>query len=329
LTGRRSTTGSKPSTQPPPKRAAGLCTRWVIILILEGRTNPYIRAALARDDLPCPIDAELDGLRAEHLARGFKPKSPKNTPLLQKLGVAPFFPRTPEAEEALVLLREPRVREIVEAGVIVGVPVPAIVQTLRVYLKRKVSPAAIDLFRSVFFDVSAVMRAQLRVLVHARVRLAVMRAVADPEDEVAAGRAVAADARSVAVSLPSSFLGWASVLMAAGYAPGRRDLAEVIGHMESVAVVRASEAMLRGEPEDERRAEAFVGIVQRLHQIRGSVVTPESEIVKKLNAFRVQTTTETLPTIAELRAGGDDVTIDVAPPLADSDAVDVCGTEVG
>jgi hypothetical protein len=106
-----------------------------------------------------------------------------------------------EAEQAVALLRHARGRELTEAGLIAGVPTGAIAQTLRTYLHHEVSSAAITLFASTFFDASAVALSQLRAMVRTRVRIAVAR-VADPEDEAALRRAIAADARTVAVALP-------------------------------------------------------------------------------------------------------------------------------
>jgi hypothetical protein len=296
-------------------RPAGLCGRWVIVLVLNGNDNDAVRAALAGDDLPCPSVAELDTIRAACRPKGFKLKSARGAAVLEQLGITPFVPKTtPEAEEALGILRQPRARELVEAGLIAGVPAKAIVQTLQMYLQYEVSPEVIGLYASAFFDTNAVSRSQLRPLVQARVRIAVGR-VSDPEDDVTVQRAIASDARTVAMSLPSSPLSWASILMAAGHAPGRHDLALVIGQIENVATLRVAESLLRGSPGDERRAESFASVLRTIREIRETVATPSQELGKKLMSFRIQHEVKAMPTVAQLREGGDEVTVDIGPPL--------------
>jgi hypothetical protein len=300
---------------PRTLRPVGLCTRWLLVLLLRGQSNDAIHAALVADDLPCPTDAELDHLRTEHVPKPFRPTSAKHKSLLVKLGIAPFFQNTPEAEQALVLLREPRARELVEAGLIVGVPQTAIEQTLPALGQLALSSAAIELYEKIFFDVSAFTRAQLRVLVHARVRTAVMRMASHPEDEPAARRAIDSDARSVAMALPASPLAWSAVLMALGHAPSKFDLARVVRQMESLAVQRVSDALLRGGADDDRRAVGYIGVLEKISTIRAAVVPPDAALLNKMSVLRLRHDTQTLPTVGDLRAAGNEVTVDMGPPL--------------
>lgn len=305
-----------------PQRAlqpVGLCTPWVLVLLLQGQSNNAVRAALLADDLSCPSDEVLDRLRTEQVPKAFKPR--KHKALLEKLGVAPFFHKTTEAEQALALLRDPRARELVEAAIITGVPRGDVEKTLTMYKQLPVSVGAIELYERTFFDVGAFTRAQLRVLVFARVRAAVMRMVADPEDEAAARRAIEADARSVAIALPSSPLAWAAVLVAAGHPLGRFDLPRVVGQMEDLAARRVSEALLRGGPDDERRAVSFVSVLEKVSTIKTAVVPPQAALLKHFSALRLRTSTVKLPTVTELCA--DRVTVDMGPasgPLGDENA---------
>ena len=310
---------SKPSAQPPPLRPSGFCGRWVVVLLLQGNDNDAVRALLAADDLPSPSDIELDALRARYFPRGFKLRSAKGVALLEQLRVASFLPMTSDAERALALLREtPRARELVEAGLTVGVPSKAIAQTLQMQLKYEASPEVIGLYASVFFDTAAMSRGQLRVAVYERVRVGVMRTVADPDSDELIQRAIVADARVVATTLPGTPLAWSAVLISLGFSPGRRELADVIGEMESLAVVRAGESLLRGQPGDEHRAESFTNVLAKLHAIRETVVTPESQLAKQLTSFRVLHQVEPMRTVAQLRANGGEVTVDMGPPVVES-----------
>jgi hypothetical protein len=124
--------------------------------------------------------------------------------------------------------------------------------------------------------------------------------------------------------LPATPLAWSAVLMSLGYAPKPLELADVIGQMESLAVVRAGESLLRAEPGDERRAEAFVGVLEKIHAIRETVISPESELTRKLTSFRVLHDNKRLASVQELRARGDEVSVDVlGPPVVQADAEDL------
>jgi len=321
VTRRASTVAKKAPPPLPTLRSVGLCTRWVLTLLFQGYKNDAVRAALGADDLPCATDAELDAMRAAYVPKKFKLKSPTNAALLKQLGIAPFVERTAEAEEAHIILRQPRVREFVEAGLIAGVPVRAIAETLKAYPKYEASPAAIAHYHNMLFDTLAMSRGQLRIAVRERVRIAVARMVKGDEDEVTVRRAIDTDARCVAVSLPCTPLAWSAVLMSLGYA-GRQELTDVIGQMESLAVVRAGESLLRGEPGDERRAEAFVGVLQKIHETRATVISPESQLTKELVSFRLRHEVKPLKTIEQLLAPGDERAVDMGPPLTEAGDVD-------
>jgi hypothetical protein len=184
---------------------------------------------------------------------------------------------------------------------------------LSTHLHHEVTPRAIETYRQTFFNTSAVVRAQLKVLVEARVRLAVRRAISGEDDEVAARRAIAADARTVASALPSSPIALQAVFLALGLSPGRQELGEVIKQMETLAVIRAGQALLRGEPDDERRAEAFTGVLRQVQAIKEMVVVPDAELQKKLTSISLMTDKRPVVTAAQLLAQGQMVTVDVAP----------------
>ena len=307
-------------SHPPSVRSMSLHRRWVLLGIVEGESNTAIRASLEADALFCPSDAQLDGFRAYHRPRGFKSRSSKAAALYDGLGIRPFVDETHEAKQALVLLRQPRPREMLEAGLIGGLPCRAISQALAVYLKCQASPTAIALFQTMFCDTTAMSRSQLRVEVNHRVRLAVERAAAPDANPALVERAVAEDARSVAASLPATPLSFSAILLAAGLSPGRRELGAFIDQMASLATVRLSECLLRDAWGDERRAEAFVGVLAKLHQLREAVVTPSAELAKKLQTFQLGHDPAPMRTLAQMREAGDAVTVDLGPPLRESHA---------
>jgi hypothetical protein len=291
--------------------------RWLQALVLQDHPNALVRRLLENDDLPAPTDDELDSLRVS-LARpkNFDPRSRSHKPslaLVRELELEPIFRDVSEWREAVAVLRHPRERELVEAGLIIGVPTTALAATVCSQLHGNVSAGGILLYSRMLFDTSCVVRAQLKVLVQARVRLAVERAVTSEQDEVSARRAVLADARTVAVSLPASPLAWSAVLLSLGISPSRVELSQVVDRMAELAAVRAGSSMLRGEDGDERRAETYANIVEKMRQVRESISTPDDDLQKKLAHFTIVTDTKPIVTAAQLLAQGDGVTVDMMP----------------
>jgi hypothetical protein len=301
----------------PPVPSASLHHRWTLALVVQGQRNEAVRRHLERDDLPSPADSELDEMRAAYpLPKAFKPRDEKHAAsvaFLGKLGLEPLFRSNADVEQAFTLLRRHRSREAVEAALIAVVPATVIVELLRVHVHHDVAPSAIETYRRFFFDTHAVNRSQLRVLVEGRVRLAVQRAVAGDDDTVAARRAVAADARMQACALSSSPIALYGVLLALGYSPGRPEIGELLRQMEALSAIRAGQALLRGEVDDERRAASYAAVLRSVAEIKEMVVMPDMEIQKKLRTLALRTNDTPLLTVDELRARGEGVTTDIAP----------------
>jgi hypothetical protein len=266
--------------------------------------------------LPCPEDIELAAMRAEYPPpRGFKPHDEKHAPsvaFLQYVGLESLFRKSPDADQAVGILRRPASRQFVEALLIVGVPTAAIAETLNVYVHHKVSPKAVEIFRKFMFNVRAVGRAELALLVQARVRLALERA-SSGADAKAVRRAIANDARTVACSLPATRLSCQAVLLKLGFPPGRTKLAEALDQLESLAAIRTGEAMLRGDPDGAREATAYAGVLRQVRDVKETVAIPDLELQKQLRAFVLKTEDKPLPTVAELQTASVGVTVDLMP----------------
>jgi hypothetical protein len=285
--------------------------------LVERRSNALIRRLLENDDLPAPTDDELDSLRASlALPKNFNPRSKTHEPsvaLVRELELEPIFRDVSEWRETLTLLNRPRARELVEAGLVIGVPPTALAAMVHSQLHHNVSADAIILYTRFFFDTNDVVRSQLKVLVQARVRLAVRRVVTSDEEDVSARRAVMADARTLAVSLPASPLAWASVLLALGLSPSRLELSQVVDRMTELALVRAGTAILRGDEGDERRADSYASIVEKMRQVRETIAMPTDDLQKKLTRMNLVTDATPIVTASELLARGDNVAVDLMP----------------
>jgi hypothetical protein len=196
------------------------------------------------------------------------------------------------------------------------VPPEAVIQTLDTLLHHRMSLRALQLYVSSFFDVDSVGRAQLRLLVQGHVRLAVVCAVPGTDDDALVRRAISNDARVVAVSLPHSGSAWAAVSLSLGIMPPKRQLSAVVEELTRLAGARAGQALARGGRDDERRAESYVDVMQRLVEIQDSVRSPSDSLAQTLLS-RIKLTQDDKPliTMDALVAQGDEVApLEMGPP---------------
>lgn len=324
---------SKPARTPPlpPARLAPrLDFVWLRFLIASGFSDAHVLRLLANDDLPTLSDVELSALRAEVVPpKGFAPLDPEHGPsttFMVANGITPFFRNTDVAVEALRILRSSRPREMVEAAILCAVPRAIVVRLLARHVRCEASEDGVALFEEAFFNVGSVSRSLLRPLVRARVELHLDRSI-PREDPRARRRAVSADARSVASSMPSASATWHAVTMSLGWLPRKQDLEIALGEIEQVAIVRASETLMQGRPEAERRALALVAVVEKTRAIRAVLEPPEKGLADAL-AAHIMRDERRLPTLGDLVAQGDQVgTIDAGPAATVTTAAETSESE--
>ncbi len=292
--------------------------RFIEALLLEGHSPAFIERVLGNADLPVPTVAELDSIRSglPPTPKAFKPRVASHKPsagYIARLGLLSYFRETPEWQQARAVLAAPRVREVVESGLVLSVPLDQAGHIVRLQLRHHVSPGALALYGAMFLDVSSLARSQLRVVVRERARLAVLRVHGDDAAEEAIARAVEADARVLATTLPSSKLAWGSVLLQLGFQPNRIDLANVIDHVADVAAVRAGTMVLRGAPGDEEVADRYTHVLATMKNVRATINAPDLELHQALAKFTLKTDDRPVMTVAQLRARGDEVSTGSMP----------------
>ncbi len=159
---------------PPPSTPTGiggafrlLHQRFILAQLLMGATNAAVRTMLEREDLDDVDDAALKRLRGGLAPpKKFNVRNQKHQPslgYLDQVGIRELLHRTPEAEQALDILRNPRAREIIEVGLIVQAPLGALVAHLPKE-KLSVGPTSIELLERLVWSGRAFDRAALRGL---------------------------------------------------------------------------------------------------------------------------------------------------------------------
>jgi hypothetical protein len=224
--------------------------------------------------------------------------------------------RTKDADEAKLILRTPKAREIVEVGLILWVPLGEITYQLG-KLGVSSSERAIELFERFYWNTSAFDRGSLRTILEIRaVRRAQRRAVDDAE-RTAALRAARSDARILAVSLPNTPFSWFLVLGRLGHTVHVRE-DKVLAELRAHAEFRALESTMLAGPGDEKRAAAFTSIVRDAHELHQQVAPPDAALREGLGNFvRLRTNPSKVPNIHELSDGNH--TVELMPKEENND----------
>lgn len=303
-----------PQTLAPVRLTPRLDWRWVRYLVASGQSDAQIERALANDNLPPVSNGDLASLRAEMVApKPFKPGDEGHQlsqTFLRTHGLSTLFLRAEERDSAVGILRSPRHREVVEAALIVGVPETALCRLLAERVGFQTTVEAVRCFAETLFDHTAVTRAELRVLMHDRIRQELGRIVTD---RAGLRRAISSDARAVAVAVAGSRFGWSVVALRFGWSSSMK-LSASVKELENLAIVRAGEALMRGRRDDERRALAFVSVLEKARAISDTLTEPTENLA---HSFAVTMDARRLPTIADLIEAGDEVgTLEVGPVVS-------------
>jgi hypothetical protein len=199
-----------------PRAPAELHAKWVLWLILCGRSNAEIGRMLADDALPCPPPSALNGRRsANRPPRGFSIRPPFNPDTefyLRMLRLDRLALGAHEARGALRVLHAPRLRELVETGLIVNAARSAIAGAARERLGTTIESEAIESFEDIFFRLELLTRGQLEIAVEDRVRVCLSKAASKDTDAGTFAQALGTDPRVLASTARRSAKSWPAIL---------------------------------------------------------------------------------------------------------------------
>lgn len=220
---RRNPTKSSLRKNAKPLKLPRLDLVWLKFLIVSGKNNEQIRAQLVADVLPDVTDVELDEYRHALAPTVQLEVGTTHLPsivFLYKHNLRVFYDSDPrELDSLLGLLRSHGERELVETGVLAGVPPYAIKHVLRKHFgNENATDTTILNYRRTFFDIAAVPSTQLIALVEARVRQSVVHRVGVDAPQLTS-HAVARDRRVIAATMPNRQLAWSATLIGLGLPP--------------------------------------------------------------------------------------------------------------
>lgn len=294
----------------PPRRVARLDLTFLQALVLAGRSFEYIERVLENSDLPPTSSEELASIReALGPPKNLKPNAASHKPsvaYLDRVGLSEYFRNSPKWREAKAILESPKARELTEAAILAWAPDAQIIALLRMQA-HGTSLGGLRVYERFFFNVNSVSRSELRVLVGARVRQCILRVLGADAHEDAMKEAIEADGRTVAASLPAAVLRWPSVQLSLGCAVPNLKLAPALDDVVNLAAIRSASMVLRGRPGDEQIAERYSSVLERLQRVRETLSEPDEDLYRKLRKIQIRHETSSVVTVAELRAGGGQV----------------------
>jgi hypothetical protein len=156
------------------------------------------------------------------------PFSPSTRTYLFVLRLYDLATGTNETRRALEAMHMPRVRELVESSLLVGVPAASIANAVWQLLGFTISREAITEFAALLFRTEVVTAAQLKIAVEDRVRVGLRMAASSETDPASLARALAGDPRVFATSVPAMPASWPTVLGKIGFDVRSRAVQQVL-----------------------------------------------------------------------------------------------------
>jgi hypothetical protein len=208
-----------------PRAAAELHGRWTTWLLLQGASNSAVRRKLADIGLPCASPSELNRRRQElSPPRDFTTAPPftfATKTFLEQLRLWRVAEGTSDVHRAMGVLRTPVVREIVETGLLLGVPHATIADSVQELAGWSLWPEQVEAFAALYFRMEVLTRGQLRIAIENRVRAELARVVTTDTSPAVIAGALAADVRVAAANQPPVPASWPKLLTDARLAPAR------------------------------------------------------------------------------------------------------------
>jgi hypothetical protein len=270
--------------------------------------NPDIKGILEFAHLDFLGDWYVNKLRAElKPPTPFRPLDQNHAPssaFLYKENLRRIFFPDKHGVRAFELLKNARVKEFVEAMLVVGVQPGAIANKVRKKFNFRIEAADVERYTSFFWDIELLTMTEFRALLHFRnVQMAMH---SDPEIRAQAGavkKASYKDAVATAAEMPSSQLSAVAIMLQLGTMPSKLDLQFALGQTSHVMAVRMVEALSKDGLNDPRKVLDYTSAWKNLVEIGKELIPPDEDLHKRLATISSKSDDADIPTIHELSKG--------------------------
>ena len=290
--------------------------------------NKYIEELAAQLKLDYLGDWYIQWLRERVLPP--KPFYPENEEhgasfrFMQREGLYRAFQPDKYYDEALRILAKPRWRELVEAMACAGAPNDIIAHAVRVRMRGSMHEESIRLYKHFFWNIDLLESMEMRALLELRNSGHLAKDDVSTQRQFLAIRSLRhTDPRSVASRLPSTPLAGILAQMEMGVMPRKIDLGEVVERTLEAAILRTHAAVLQGGPMGAQLSAGFSMTAEAMGRLRQLVVNPEDKLREDLRKIGVATTSNKVPTVAQLTGGNHTVNVMPEPVEVETTAEEV------
>lgn len=230
---------------------------------------------------------------------------------VERLGLGELLPASDGVRRARVLLREPRVRTIVESLLLVSAS-PSMVASTLAADGFTCAPADIAVYERCYFDVRHADRTEIRLWLEHDARLRARRLSPDDDSTRTSLRILRADPRFAAVNLPRSPASTAVVVTALGCRAGV-DVDRALEAIEGLAAARGLEVALSGRHGSEHALGALLKVLRDVHDLRHDRTSGDAAIKGVIDKLKIVTDPKPLPLLSDLSGGHHTTEIHAAP----------------
>jgi hypothetical protein len=235
---------------------------------------------------------------------------PASLRFLIREGIRTLFHPTQATKTALRILSTPRAKEFTEAMLLSHAPPAAIAARMPAF---RATTEAVEEYKKHFWNIEALTATQMRMLLSMELDQNVGES--DPavtrDMKRALKNASYRDPRKLAADLPYTPLTAVMSQMRMGVMPNRLELSEIMKGAQAMASLRLYEAILYGGPKDSMVALNFSTVVKHMTEALETVVKPDENLRKDLQAIALRTDAAPVPSIHQLSGGNH--TVDMQP----------------
>jgi hypothetical protein len=195
---------------------------------------------------------------------------------------------------ALRILETPKLKEFVEAMLLVGAPAEVIARgARRVSPTSPVTGEGVERFRHFFWNIDLLDFTEMRALLDKR------GDSGDPSYK----KAFKKDSRRIAAELPFSPLSALLSQLRMGITPVGVNFAELMEKVRLVAGIRTYQYVMEDSAFAGENAKNFIGVALAATDLLERAAKPEELLLEKFNSLQLETDTATIPHIGEISGG--------------------------
>lgn len=264
----------------------------------DKHNNAHVKKRCRKEHIYFVDDDYLDELREDMvIPEPFRPKDRRHKPSMDFLrveGIYGLWFRTKAVADALKILRKARVKETIEAMLVLHVPYSGIVYGLSTKHNESISEAAVDMYYHHFWN--------LGMLTTVEVRQA-CRKSEKVEPQYGSNHLVRSSPRVIASEMPSSPISAALVLMRLGFVPEKVDVFKLLPELAEVVALKAYETVLVGGKDSAAAVFQYARTLEIIYDLKNKMTPPEEELTKMMQNVTLETKKIQTPTIHQLTGG--------------------------